>query len=1643
MTPHPGPTPRRLDSDSDSESEFAQNPFAFGISRRFLFPFTLSAAMSTVSDHSPWLYSSRDPLATLGVSLTALLSVASPPPTEPPVVPITAHESDVSSATGTARLEFHSGMTYEGDVVLGVREGAGRLTLADGTRVTGGFTDGEPSGNGVIQWPDGSTYEGGLERGLRHGRGVMRHAPTGAVFDGAWSHGARHGVGTLRYADGATYVGTWADDLRAGTGVLTYANGNSYVGGWARDKKHGVGRFCWLVGPHAGEEIVGQWCDNLPHGEGVHTWYELGADAAAVAHAGGDPFRSAAVRQRFRGSFRAGLRHGVGAITYGAGAAYVGGWWENVKHGFGVWVATDGAVLDAAFENDSPVTSLAALIASGQVLVTPAPLTASTPSVTDGSPVAPSTAARLPPGVTPPPSAPRRAIACEAPFTFDLSAFAPSDDRLVAWAHATSAAAAAAQLPFSLVGGGSAAGPVGSRALASRLRAQCEERLNGVLLRWAARFTSWYEAYSRMPLQSARVGEAFATPPSPASAAQVYPTALGSYAAALAASPGVGASGAGVSTKPTRGAPSTVLRLSQLWRFVRDVGLLAPPALTLASVGETLGRIRTVHARVRIEAAGRLLALATVVGADAAPRPRSGSPAPSPNAAADSSVGGNVSEDTAIGMSATADATLAAGGIVVDTLRTLRAQTGYAPDAPPELLLALKRSVGVGIPTDASGCLLAEPPARAPLAALHDPNAPVLLREFVEVIVRLILDKARLDVAAPTPTPTPTHASSQHAASVGFPASPSKANDGDSSPGFSTLQSPPRLLALGAAASSGASMYESSKGGTALTTTLAALLPQRAAVGVIPVRAWGSSGLLSGGNGAEALASRPVGAGAYRARIGEHPPSLFTTSNVAMLTAPEDGAARVALVSGDPDGPALVLEAALLRTLAPRALAPPPPVILAAPAAAAPGAPPLVVTTAMIASVRAAAAGGGSARSVALTDSLDGPPTSSRMSAAFSVRTSRTLGGTGGPRRVKMDPDVAAGAAAAAAAPQPLASTDSLRLALLPGLLPDDLTPAALAAAYNGGGTLKPRRGVVAFNDSLNMSANVSAEVSISSQMMPPSRGDETRSGRVVRELSPRPATNTLAVALAGPLRAPLTAVLTALSTASSPVAISRAPSGVLREGLAAVSAALSLLPIPPRGDFLPADASSPNEAFMVNVPPSADGPVTVRALLSAAASAGLLECAPEDIPVDLLNAFVTPPPPSQPPQPKPVAEPVAPPTPSKAATPSKKGAPPTPAPVAAPAAPVEAPKPSRVQPSPAALAAADASPALARLHEALAAALRAMPVLSSDLIAAIAASATSAVPVVPAVLALAPRSLADDAGAAAAATDAAPGVRAAGKLGALSPPPPDHDMVSSAPPRAQPPAVDEVRVALTSLARHTPVSPRAMHELLPLLLTGPEPAEALVRIASAAGVIWAARAASLTDALAGIAAASAAADSALAVEFPRSGTPMASPPGSRRSSIAPGTEIPADALPTARAIAAAAVARAIAAVRIAATQGLVDAAAPVTVVIASAAPLPPLSGGTPTGSRRGSVATTVSSSAWTYTGPGAPVPRAQTLSICASPEPAAAALATLQQIIEAFEFVCAHGTVDLPVLDGVEAARQMEAAVAAPFSEHESTHEE
>jgi hypothetical protein len=145
---------------------------------------------------------------------------------------------------------------FAGRFVDGLRNGHGRLDLADGTTITGHFSheelreekentlfenpykDGEPNGTVEILFSDGGLYRGHVRNATINGFGEYQSA-FGDVFVGHFKDGVLDGPhGLFKNNAGETFRGTWCNGELSGVGYYENHRGDTYEGYFDSSMRH-------------------------------------------------------------------------------------------------------------------------------------------------------------------------------------------------------------------------------------------------------------------------------------------------------------------------------------------------------------------------------------------------------------------------------------------------------------------------------------------------------------------------------------------------------------------------------------------------------------------------------------------------------------------------------------------------------------------------------------------------------------------------------------------------------------------------------------------------------------------------------------------------------------------------------------------------------------------------------------------------------------------------------------------------------------------------------------------------------------------------------------------------------------------------------------------------------------------------------------------------------------------------------------------------------------------------------------------------------------------------------------------------------------------------------------------------------------
>eukprot|EP00931_Biecheleriopsis_adriatica_P104307 TRINITY_DN7898_c0_g1_i2.p1 TRINITY_DN7898_c0_g1~~TRINITY_DN7898_c0_g1_i2.p1 ORF type:complete len:296 (+),score=70.52 TRINITY_DN7898_c0_g1_i2:26-889(+) len=158
---------------------------------------------------------------------------------------------------------------YNGQVAGGKRHGKGTLTYTGaqaGAVYTGEWVNDLREGLGKLELADKSTYDGEFKAGLKHGKGRFLFASKN-TYEGQYHQDNMHGQGSYTWTDGRIYTGQWNRGVMGPKGVMTWSDGRLYEGVFDNGHKHGEGTMKWPDG----RSYAGQWLNGKQHGEGIAT----------------------------------------------------------------------------------------------------------------------------------------------------------------------------------------------------------------------------------------------------------------------------------------------------------------------------------------------------------------------------------------------------------------------------------------------------------------------------------------------------------------------------------------------------------------------------------------------------------------------------------------------------------------------------------------------------------------------------------------------------------------------------------------------------------------------------------------------------------------------------------------------------------------------------------------------------------------------------------------------------------------------------------------------------------------------------------------------------------------------------------------------------------------------------------------------------------------------------------------------------------------------------------------------------------------------------------------------------------------------------------------------------------------------------
>lgn len=252
--------------------------------------------------------------------------------------------------------------SFRGDLVDGMPHGCGRMTWQSGSVYTGEFEGGKCTGRGVLVWGEGSEQPGALYTGefkdnVRTGYGthVWPAKPggekeTASLYTGEFKDGSCTGFGTCRHAGGNVFSGEMENCSPKGQGVRRWIDGSLDTGlfdGW---KLQGVGTRTWgKDSAWAGNLYAGEFEADACAGLGTlrFTNGNLYTGEVAAAAPKGQGTRRWPDGTLDTGMFDGWKLQGEGMRVWGsksahAGHRYVGGFEDDLCHGWGVMHKPDG-----------------------------------------------------------------------------------------------------------------------------------------------------------------------------------------------------------------------------------------------------------------------------------------------------------------------------------------------------------------------------------------------------------------------------------------------------------------------------------------------------------------------------------------------------------------------------------------------------------------------------------------------------------------------------------------------------------------------------------------------------------------------------------------------------------------------------------------------------------------------------------------------------------------------------------------------------------------------------------------------------------------------------------------------------------------------------------------------------------------------------------------------------------------------------------------------------------------------------------------------------------------------------------------------------------------------------------------------------
>ena len=301
---------------------------------------------------------------------------------------------------GKSKRKLANGI-YVGDIVNGLFDGKGKITLDTGQEYVGEFLKGKRSGEGTCSYPNKEKYQGSWLNDMREGKGTyfyaggqreeamwhegrqMANIPTyyydtnGIIEERYYENGklikkkalnkntARIGQKVIKTKSGL-YVGNLKDNKFNGIGTYYFSNGDIYEGSFREGLIDGNGVYYFGSGDKKGDKQEGSYSRGIIIGQTFY-YYKDGRiesrnynpqgkligrkqlnvntvepDQRVVTFSNGDIYV---------GQIMDGERCGKGTYYFSNGERYEGFFRNNNRHGVGTYFYTNGDFERGSFEN--------------------------------------------------------------------------------------------------------------------------------------------------------------------------------------------------------------------------------------------------------------------------------------------------------------------------------------------------------------------------------------------------------------------------------------------------------------------------------------------------------------------------------------------------------------------------------------------------------------------------------------------------------------------------------------------------------------------------------------------------------------------------------------------------------------------------------------------------------------------------------------------------------------------------------------------------------------------------------------------------------------------------------------------------------------------------------------------------------------------------------------------------------------------------------------------------------------------------------------------------------------------------------------------------------------------------------------------